>query len=196
MEQALSKIIGDEKIILHGHSMGGMIALIYATTPSLAKRLDGLVLMATAPSLKNPGLVQYIQDIREGKLRIIDRESLETIFVNLCFNRKYRKNKENQAIIKEFVEKTLENEEFIGVRTMDSIVNNYDVEDKIESINIPTLILTGDKDTFVLSRESEKMHEKIPNSKLVKFSPNIGHMINYEATDDYKKALEEFLESL
>jgi len=196
VEQALSKIIGDEKIILHGHSMGGMIALIYATTPNLAKRLDGLVLMGTAPKLKNPGLEQYIEDIREGKLKIIDRESIETIFVNICFNRKYRKNKENQALIKEFVEKTLENEEFIGVRTMDSIVNNYNVEDKIESINIPTLILTGDKDIFVLPEESEKMHEKIPNSKLVKFSPNIGHMINYEATEDYIKVLEEFLETL
>ena len=176
--------------------MGGMIALIYATTPSLAKRLDGLVLMGTAPKLKNPGLEQYIEDIREGKLKIIDRESIETIFINICFNRKYRKNKENQALIKEFVEKTLENEEFIGVRTMDSIVNNYNVEDKIESINIPTLILTGDKDIFVLPEESEKMHEKIPNSKLVKFSPNIGHMINYEATEDYIKVLEEFLETL
>ena len=196
MEQALSKIIGDEKIILHGHSMGGMITLIYATTPNLAKRLDGLVLMGTAPKLKNPGLEQYIEDIREGKLKIIDRESIETIFVNICFNRKYRKNKENQALIKEFVEKTLENEEFIGVRTMDSIVNNYNVEDKIELINIPTLILTGDGDIFVLPEESEKMHEKIPNSKLVVFSPKIGHMINYEATEDYIKVLEEFLESL
>ncbi|MHA1257339.1 MAG: alpha/beta fold hydrolase [Promethearchaeota archaeon] len=196
VEQALSKIIGDEKIILHGHSMGGMIALIYSTTPSLAKRLDGLVLMGTAPKFENPGLVQYIENIREGKLKIIDRESIETIFVNICFNRKYRKNKENQALIKEFVEKTLENEEFIGVRTMDSIVNNYDVEDKIESINIPTLILTGDKDIFVLPAESEKMHEKIPNSKLVVFSPKIGHMINYEATEDYIKVLEDFLETL
>lgn len=196
VKQALSKIIGDEKIILHGHSMGGMIALIYATTPSLAKRLEGLVLMATAPRLKNPGLVQYINDIREGKLRIIDRESIESIFVSLCFNRKYRKNKENQAIIKEFVEKTLENEEFIGVRTMESIVNNFNVEDKIQTINIPTLILTGDGDTFILPVESEKMHEKIPNSKLVIFSPKVGHMINYEATEDYRKVLEDFLENL
>ncbi len=67
--------------------MGGMIALIYATTPSLDKRLDGLVLMGTAPKLKNPGLEQYIEDIREGKLKIIDRESIETIFINICFNR-------------------------------------------------------------------------------------------------------------
>ena len=152
--------------------------------------------MGTAPKLTNPGLTQYVQDIREGKLKIIDRESIETIFVNLCFNRKYRKNKENQALIQEFVNKTLENEEFVGVRTMESIVNNFDVEDNIQTINIPTLILTGDGDAFILPVESQKMHEKIPNSKLVVFSPKVGHMINYEATEDYRKVLEEFLETL
>jgi len=196
VDQALSKIIGDEKIILHGHSMGGMIAQIYATTPNLAKRLEGLILMATAPILKNPGLVQYIEDIRAGKMKIIDQEVVETIFLNLCFNRKFRKNKENKHIIDEFVEKTLENKEFVGVRTMESIVNNFDVEDKINTIKIPTLILTGDKDIFILPEESKKMHEKIPNSKLVVFSPNIGHMINYEAKNDYIRVMEEFLGSL
>ena len=79
---------------------------------------------------------------------------------------------------------------------MESIVNNFNVEDNIQTIAIPTLILTGDGDTFILPVESEKMHEKIPNSKLVVFSPKVGHMINYEATEDYRKVLEEFLETL
>jgi pimeloyl-ACP methyl ester carboxylesterase len=194
LEQTLLKIIGDEKIILHGHSMGGMIALIYAINPNLAKRLDGLILMATAPILQNPGLIQYIEDIRAGKMKIIDREVVETIFINLCFNRKYRKK--NPALIEEFVEKTLENEEFVGFRTMNSIVNSYNVEDKIHNITIPTLILHGDKDIFILPKESEKMHQKIPNSKLRIFSPNIGHMINYETKDEYIEVMEQFLKSI
>jgi len=194
LEQTLSKIIGDEKIILHGHSMGGMIAQIFATTPNLTKRLDGLILLATAPVLQNPGLIKYIEDIRAGKMKIIDREVVETIFINLCFNRKYRKK--NPNLIEEFVEKTLENEEFVGFRTMNSIVNNYNVEDKIKNIDVPTLILSGDKDIFILPQESEKMHQKIPNSKLKIFSPNIGHMVNYEAKDEYTKVVEEFLEKV
>lgn len=193
LEKTLSKIIGDKKIILHGHSMGGMIALIYSTTPALAKRLEKLVLMSTAPKLKNPGLIQYIEDLRAGRMKIIDREVIETIFINLCFNRKYQRK--NPVLIKEFVEKTLENEEYVGIRTMNSIVNNYNVEHKIQNINIPTLILTGDKDIFILPEESKRMHQIIPNSKLVIFSPKIGHMVNYEAKDDYIKVMEEFLEN-
>ena len=194
LEETLSKIIGDEKIILHGHSMGGMIALIYATTSSLAKRLSGLILMATAPKLKNPGLIQYIEDLRAGKMKIRDREVIETIFINLCFNRKYQRKK--PSLIKEFVEKTLENEEYVGLRTMNSIVNNYNVENKLPTINVSTLILTGDKDIFILPDESKLMHQKIPNSNLEIFSPKIGHMINYEAKEEYTKVMEEFLKSL
>ncbi|MFX0021710.1 MAG: alpha/beta fold hydrolase [Candidatus Hermodarchaeota archaeon] len=194
LEQTLLKILGNEHIILHGHSMGGMISLIYATTPSLAKRLNGLILMATAPKLKNPGLIQYIEDLRSGKMKIKDSEVIETIFINLCFNRKYQRK--NPLLIKEFVDKTLENEEYVGLRTMNSIVNNYNVESKLNNINTPTLILTGDKDIFILPEESKNMDKIIPNSKLVVFAPKIGHMVNYEAKDDYINVMEEFIESL
>ncbi|MFW9817994.1 MAG: alpha/beta fold hydrolase [Candidatus Thorarchaeota archaeon] len=194
LEQTILKILGDEKIILHGHSMGGMISLIYATSPSLAKRLNGLVLMATAPKLKNPGLIQYIEDLRAGKMKIKDRDVIETIFINLCFNRKYQRK--NPILIKEFVDKTLENEEYVGLRTINSIVNNYNVEHKLKNINIPTLILTGDKDIFILPEESKNMAKIIPNSKLIVFSPKIGHMVNYEAKDEYIKVMEEYIESL
>jgi len=193
IEQTLSKIIGDEKIILHGHSMGGMIALTYATTPALAKRLDGLVLMGTAAKLDNPGLVQYIKDLKAGKMKFIERDTIENIHTKICFNRKFMK--QNPKLMEEFIEKSLENEEFIGFRTMNAVVNNYNVEDKIHAINVPTLIVTGDKDKYILPKESDILHEKIPNSKLVVFSPNIGHMVNYEAKDEYIKVMEEFLES-
>jgi 3-oxoadipate enol-lactonase len=191
LDEALSKIIGDEKIILVGHSMGGMISLIYATSPNLAQRLEGLILMSTAPKLNNPGLVQYIEDLKSGAMSLKDRETLETIFVGLCFQRKARK--EQTELIKEFIDRTLENEEYVGLRTMESIVNNFNVVDKLSDIIIPTLILSGDKDIFILPEESKSMSQKIPNSKLVILTPKIGHMIQYEATDDYTKALETFI---
>ena len=194
LEETLSKIIGDEKIVLIGHSMGGMIAQVYATTPELAKRLKGLVLMSTASKLQNPGLDQYIKDIDAGTMKIIDPDSVNNILVNLCFHRSYKKARKD--IVSEFVRLTLENEEYIGVKTMHAIVLNYDVEDKIKNINVPTLILTGDKDIFIPPSDSEKMNGIIPNSKLVKLSPKIGHMIQFEAKDEYHKALEEFFSSL
>jgi len=194
LEETLSKIIGDEKIILVGHSMGGMISLIFATSPKFAKRLEGLILMSTAPKLNNPGLVQYVEDLKSGTMSLKDRETIDTIFVGLCFQRKARK--EQTELIKEFVDKTLENEEYVGLRTMESIVNNFDVEDKLKSINVPTLILTGDKDIFILPTESESMHKLIPNSTLSVLTPKIGHMIQYEAPEQYTTVIENFLKNL
>jgi len=194
LEETLQKIINDEKIILVGHSMGGMIALTYATNPDFVKRLEGLVLMATAPKLKNPGLVRYIEDLRAGTMSIKEREIIETIFVGLCFQRKARK--EQKELIKEFVDRTLENQEYVGLRTMESIVGNYNVESRLGNIKTKTLILTGDKDIFILPEESKNMNEKIPNSELVILTPNIGHMIQYEAKEQYTEAIENFLKKI
>lgn len=70
------------------------------------------------------------------------------------------------------------------------------MEDKLKSISVPTLILTGDRDLFILPTESESMNNSIPNSILSVFAPKIGHMIQYEATEQYTAAVENFLKNI
>nr|MDO8098778.1 alpha/beta hydrolase [Candidatus Njordarchaeota archaeon] len=194
LDYAVGKLIGDEKFLLVGHSMGGMIAQMYATTPKFSKRLRGLVLMSTAPKLKNPGLDEYVKNLKSGKMRLSDRSLIETVFVALCFQTKYAK--EHRDLIKEFVDLTMLNKEQVGLATMYSIVDDYNVENKLGTISVPTLILTGDKDVFIPPESSKLMHEKIKNSELKVLSPNIGHMIQFEATEQYHKALQDFLKKL
>ena len=100
LEETLSNIVGDEQIILLGHSMGGMVGLIYATDPNSAKRLKGLVLMSSAPKLRNPGLDQYVEDLNSGKISFKDENAVRNILVNMCFQRKYKK--EHPEIIEKF----------------------------------------------------------------------------------------------
>jgi pimeloyl-ACP methyl ester carboxylesterase len=194
LDYAVGKLIGDERFVLVGHSMGGMIAQIYAVTPKFSKRLKGLVLMSTAPKLKNPVLDEYVKNLKSGKLRLSDRSLIEIVFVSLCFQDKFAK--EHKDFIKEFVDLTMLNKEQVGLATMSSIVDDYNVENKLGTISVPTLILAGDKDIFIPPENSKLMHEKIRNSELKVLSPNIGHMVQFEATEQCHKALLDFLEKL
>lgn len=195
LNQALDKLIGDEKFVLIGHSMGGMISLIYATTPDFRRRLKGLILMSTAPKYENQGVQEYVKLIKKGEMTLEpDPELLNNILVPLCFNEKYIQTHEDT--IKEFVEEALKNSEYVAFKTMIDLVDRYNIEDKLGEIDVPTLILTGNEDPFVFSEESKLMHEKINDSELRVFSPNIGHMIQFEALEEYNKAVESFLKKL
>ena len=194
LNQALDKLIGDEKFVLISHSMGGFISLIYATTPNFKKRLKGLILMSTASKFENPGVQEYVNLIKKGEMTIINPENANNIMVPLCFNEKYIQTHEDT--IKKFVEETLKNSEYVAFKTMIDIVDHYNIEDKLRDIEVPTLILTGDEDAFVFPEEAELMHKKIKNSELKIFSPKIGHMIQFEALEEYNKAVENFLKKL
>ena len=194
LNQAIDKLIGDKKFVLIGHSMGGFISLIYATTPKFKKKLKGLILMSTAPKFRNPGLDEFVNLIKKGEMTIVDPGLVESILVPTCFNEKYIETHED--IIKEFVEEVLKNSEHVAFKTAICIVDHYDVENKLEEIDVPTLILTGDEDAFVFPEEAKLMHKKIKNSELRMFSPKIGHMIQFEALEEYNKVVENFLKKL
>ena len=195
LNQALDKLIGDEKFVLIGHSMGGFISLIYATTPNFKKRLKGLILMSTAPKFANPGVQEYVNLIKKGEMSLEPNlENMNNIMVPLCFNEKYIQTHEDA--IKKFVEEGLKNSEYVLLKTTIDIADHYNVEDKLEEIDVPTLILTGDEDAYIFPEESELMHKKIKNSELRMFSPKIGHYIQFEALEEYNKVVENFLKKL
>ena len=64
--------------------------------------------------------------------------------------------------------------------------------DELGKINTPTLIIVGDEDTATVPAKSERMHERIKNSKLVVIK-NAGHSSSIEEPEQVNKAVEEFL---
>jgi len=191
IDYALEQIISDDKIVLLGHSMGGMIALCYATDPQLSKRLKGLILESTAAKLENPALDQYIEALRSGVIQVTDRATVENIMVSLCFHQQYRNS--HPDLINEFVERTMQNEPYVALATMEAIVRHYDVTDKLDRISVPTLILHGESDVFIPPASAQSLHQAIPNSHLTIFKGPIGHMLQYECTEDFHAAIEEHL---
>jgi non-heme chloroperoxidase len=194
LDAALKEVIGEKEVVLLGHSMGGMIALSYATNPKISKRLHGLILEATAPKLQNPVLTQYIEGMRQGIIKVTNRSDIENVMVNLCYNKVYQET--HPKIIKEFVERTLKNENFVGLATMEAIVEHYDVTDKLQTIKIPTLLIHSENDVFIPFASSQAMDKALPNSKLIPFTGPIGHMLQYEDPKKYQSNIEAFLKDI
>jgi pimeloyl-ACP methyl ester carboxylesterase len=71
----------------------------------------------------------------------------------------------------------------------------HDVRDVLPSIDVPTLLLYGDKDVRSPLNVAEEMHARIPGSKLV-FIPGAGHMIDMEAADRFNAEVRSFLKSV
>jgi pimeloyl-ACP methyl ester carboxylesterase len=65
-------------------------------------------------------------------------------------------------------------------------------EDVLASIQVPGLIVVGDKDAFTTRHEAERMHTLIERSELV-WMEGVGHMPNLENEAEFNTALASFL---
>jgi len=70
----------------------------------------------------------------------------------------------------------------------------HNVEDRLDTITIPTLLIWGKDDTITPHFVAEKFKEKIKNSEL-HFIPKCGHAPMMERPEEFNKILEQFLNS-
>ena len=68
-------------------------------------------------------------------------------------------------------------------------------EYNLEKINVPTLVIHGEKDSFVPIKNAIAFSQKIKNSKFIKIS-NFDHDIHHNAIKEMSEAIEEFVEEL
>ena len=70
-----------------------------------------------------------------------------------------------------------------------------DIESKLETIHIPTLVIVGEKDTIFPSENSRNIHRHIKNSKLVVIE-GANHVIVLNNIREVSSALQHFLQQL
>lgn len=78
---------------------------------------------------------------------------------------------------------------------IDVLSSNINFQDRMKEINLPTLILHGEKDLVLPLKGSENMHQLLPNSQL-KVIANHGHSLNMEDPKLFKLEVDSFWESL
>jgi len=168
-----------QEVILCGHSLGGAIAQAYYF--KYPKDLRALILVGTGARLRvSPAILEATQkDIKQY---------IDTIPVGAFFK------KTSKDIINQFVSDTSKLKPAV-IYTDYKICDSFDTLENTSKINVPCLIICGNKDLLTPPKYSQFFKEKIKNSKLV-IVKNAAHMVMLEKPTDVDKAIEEFVNSL
>ena len=68
----------------------------------------------------------------------------------------------------------------------------FNICEHLKNLNLPVLVLVGEKDITTPVWASEMIHEWLPQSKLV-IIPNSGHLTIFDHPNEFNKIVLEFL---
>ena len=113
----------------------------------------------------------------------------ETFSKNIFAPESFSTHPEAVALIKNIISST---PALSIAGTLLALAARTDTTSSLAQINIPNLILVGDKDVTTPPANSQLMHEKIKNSEL-HIIPNAAHMSNLENPEVFNQHLLAFL---
>lgn len=165
--------------ILAGHSMGGAIVQEFLRIGGEAK---GAILISTGAKLPvNPEILENLKK---------DFENTVNKLVDWMFHKEFKskrvKNFVKNILLSTGAEKTLR--DFI-------LCSNFDLTKNYPLIDVPTLIIVGNKDVMTPPILSEFLREKIPRSRL-SVVHGAGHMVFLEKPNEINITLREFLKDV
>ena len=173
-----------DKIILVGHSMGGMTALQFALDhPDLVEKL---ILIDTPP--------KGIYSVKSRIFFILAPLALSVAFkpflksyIASVFHKGFSK-----TLLEEFQSAGLKNPKHV-VKSSLSAIKNFNFDSYFANIQPPTLIIHGEAQETPISLV-ESMQTQIPDAKLI-IIENAAHVTPIETPNQIWDAIEEFLDS-
>ena len=176
-----------ESFDLFGHSMGGRVALeVYRLAPERVRRL---ALVSTG-----------VHSLKEGEPE--KRQALQAIGWNHGFEKLVDEwlqpmvaegNRSNPAIYPSLRQMSVGAGQDVFDAQIHALVNRPEVESLLPRIACPTLVMTGELDSWAGPAQHRAIADAIPNSELV-IVPGAGHMIQIEAPDAVNTAIARWLE--
>lgn len=183
-----------QKAHILGISMGGYIAQeIGLTYPD---RVLSLILASTSFGGPNAPVTskETLAKMMTVPSETISTEEAYAIRMSVVASKDWLQ--ENKKLLEQITKWREENPQPNEARlNQANAANIFNVEDKIGSIQIPTLIIHGDSDVVVPTRNAELLHKKIPNSKLVLIKDG-QHWSFIQYYEQFNKAVIDFLQNL
>jgi 3-oxoadipate enol-lactonase len=175
-----------------GHSMGGFVGLNLALRrPDVVRSLT--LINTTAEAETRFNVVKY------GALAFLARHAGLTVatgpVMGSLFGPRFRENPANAAVCKEWRGRLMANDPAGVLRAVEGVVRRTGVLDRLDELDVPTLILAGADDVVTRPVHSRRMHEHIRGSDL-HVLPGVGHFSAVEAPELVGALIERFLAAL
>lgn len=154
---------------LVGFSLGSAIALDFAI--KYPQRVSSLVLISSFYKA-DPHLSEVFKTLKQS-LKKGFPDFFETILPRVLCPEVIRQNREELNILKYAASETANLQAYSEAV---DVCLSFNVEDKLQHIDIPTLIITAKYDDLTLQSMQEELHNKIRNSKMTVFD-NVKHNI-------------------
>jgi len=177
-----------EKAHIAGHSMGGCVAQFFASRYS--HRVERLVLAATFPVLNVQARL-----FLDAMLAIYEQgaspKQMYALFVPWLYSAPFLADPEHAAYL--VYDENAPNQQplhawknqYLAIRQLNSTT-------LLASINVPTLIIGGEKDMVAQVNDAQILHSHISNSKFT-IIEEVGHMLNFEKPTIFSRHILDFL---
>jgi pimeloyl-ACP methyl ester carboxylesterase len=186
----LLDVLGIERVVVAGLSMGGQIAMEFARLhPS---RLRGLVLAATFPQSETEEGKRNRRLMAERLLREGMGPYAGEILPKMIAPRNIVALPEVAAHVLTMMRTTRPEGAAAAVRGRGE---RPAYEPVLATVDVPALIVVGDEDAFTTRADADRMHALLKHSSLV-WMEGVGHMPNLERAPEFNAALERFLASV
>jgi pimeloyl-ACP methyl ester carboxylesterase len=181
----LALALGISKVHLGGNSMGGQIALVYAQL--YPDSVESLWLLAPGGLWKGP-VADIWKELEKNPQAlnplVLEREEDVVALVSLVMEKPPFTPKAFLKLIarERMANASIEKQVFTDIQS-------HDITEDIRGLDIPSLIVWGNKDRVLHPGNADLLHELLPNSRRV-LMEGIGHLPMMEAPE---KSAEDYL---
>lgn len=189
LDELIAQFASGRDVILVGHSAGGTLAAQYTVDNTDA--IQGLILISPAilSGGGTPSWLNWIFSIPQldhlGPLLVSSIASSGMDLLNEAWYNKDLITDDVKAGYREPLS-VIGWEE--GFWEFNRAPRAFDVKDRLDEINVPTLLITGDTDTVVPTADTEALASLIKDSVLFVI-PQSGHLAHEETPEDTMKAI-------
>ena len=201
--EAVRKQLGYDKIILLGHSWGGLLAMNYAIQHP--DKLQSLVLLDSAPATSNSFtlfLNEYVKRTtplrpelekieRSAKFKEYDAETINDYYRKI-FAVYFYKPALAQNLSLDFTQESAKSGLNLFAFFEQSYYKNYNLKSALQKLQLPVLIVHGQTDIVPIATAYE-IKDFIPNSKIVVLQ-KCDHFPYIEQPKKFFAAIREFID--